>query len=71
MPSNGTTQLLKMSRSSFPCDVRTKAINSRDLQVGELTEALDAIKWGIDYLLQCHVEPMKFIAMYGASEVWV
>ena len=39
------------------------------MQVGELTEALDAIKWGVDYLLNCHTEPMKFVAMYGSSEV--
>ena len=38
-------------------------------QVGELQEALDAIKWGVDYLLNCHTEPMKFVAMYGSSEV--
>ncbi|BDA42119.1 Endoglucanase B [Coccomyxa sp. Obi] len=38
-------------------------------KVGELEEALDAIKWGTDYLLNCHVEPMKFVAMYGSSEV--
>lgn len=40
------------------------------LQVGELEEALDAIKWGTDYLLNCHVEPTKFVAMFGNSEVW-
>ena len=40
-------------------------------QVGELQEALDAIKWGTDYLLNCHVEPTKFIAMYGSSEVGI
>ena len=39
------------------------------MQVGELQEALDAIKWGVDYLLNCHTEPMKFVAMYGSSEV--
>jgi len=39
------------------------------VQVGELQEALDAIKWGVDYLLNCHTEPMKFVAMYGSSEV--
>ena len=39
------------------------------LQVGELEEALDAIKWGTDYLLNCHVEPTKFVAMFGNSEV--
>ncbi len=39
-------------------------------QVGELEEALDAIKWGTDYLLNCHVEPTKFVAMFGNSEVW-
>ena len=37
-------------------------------QVGELREALEAIKWGTDYLLQCHTEPKKFVAMYGQSE---
>ena len=37
--------------------------------MGELEEALDAIKWGTDYLLNAHVEPMKFVAMYGSSEV--
>ena len=41
----------------------------RAAQVGELQEALDAIKWGVDYLLNCHTEPMKFVAMYGSSEV--
>ena len=39
------------------------------MQVGELEEALDAIKWGTDYLLNAHVEPKKFVAMYGSSEV--
>lgn len=39
------------------------------VQVGELEEALDAIKWGTDYLLNAHVEPKKFVAMYGSSEV--
>ncbi len=39
------------------------------LQVGELEEALEAIKWGTDYLLNCHVEPTKFVAMFGNSEV--
>lgn len=42
---------------------------SCNAQVGELDEALDAIKWGTDYLLSCHVEPKKFVAMYGNSEV--
>ena len=37
--------------------------------MGELEEALDAIKWGTDYLLNAHVEPKKFVAMYGSSEV--
>ena len=37
--------------------------------MGELQEALDAIKWGTDYLLACHPEPKKFVAMYGQSEV--
>ena len=37
--------------------------------MGELQEALDAIKWGTDYLLNAHVEPKKFVAMYGSSEV--
>ena len=37
--------------------------------MGELEEALDAIKWGTDYLLNCHVEPTKFVAMFGNSEV--
>ena len=37
--------------------------------MGELAEALDAIKWGTDYLLNCHTEPKKFVAMYGQSEV--
>jgi hypothetical protein len=39
------------------------------VQVGELEEALSTIKWGTDYLLNCHVEPKKFVAMYGSSEV--
>ena len=38
--------------------------------MGELQEALEAIKWGVDYLLNCHTEPKKFVAMYGSSEVW-
>ena len=38
------------------------------MQVGELQEALEAIKWGTDYLLACHTEPKKFVAMYGQSE---
>ncbi|CAK0782162.1 hypothetical protein CVIRNUC_005591 [Coccomyxa viridis] len=38
-------------------------------KVGELQEALEAIKWGVDYLLNCHTEPKKFVAMYGSSEV--
>ena len=37
--------------------------------MGELQEALEAIKWGVDYLLNCHTEPKKFVAMYGSSEV--
>lgn len=46
-------------------------LNTPWAQVGELQEALDAIKWGTDYLLNCHVEPTKFIAMYGSSEVGI
>ena len=44
-------------------------LRAKAVQVGELEEALDAIKWGTDYLLNAHVEPKKFVAMYGSSEV--
>ena len=35
----------------------------------ELREALEAIKWGTDYLLNCIGGPDKIIAMFGSSEV--
>ena len=38
-------------------------------KVHELREALEAIKWGTDYLLNCISSPEKIIAMFGQSEV--
>ena len=35
----------------------------------ELDAALDAIKWGMDYLMNCHSGPFQFVGMYGSSEV--
>ena len=40
-------------------------------QAGELTQALETIKWGTDYLLNCHSAPYQFVAMLGASEVCI
>lgn len=39
------------------------------LQVKELDAALEAIRWGMDYLLNCHSAPFQFVAMFGSSEV--
>ena len=39
------------------------------VQSGELAQALDTLKWGMDYLLACHSAPMQFVAMFGSSEV--
>ena len=38
-------------------------------KVHELREALEAIKWGTDYLLACNSRPNKIVAMFGSSEV--
>ena len=38
-------------------------------KVHELREALEAIKWGTDYLLNCISGPDKLVAMFGSSEV--
>lgn len=38
-------------------------------KVHELRAALEAIKWGTDYLLNCITGPEKIIAMFGSSEV--
>ena len=39
------------------------------MQSGELDQALDTLKWGMDYLLNCHSGPTQFVAMFGSSEV--
>lgn len=38
-------------------------------KVHELREALEAIKWGTDYLLECITGPDEIVAMFGSSEV--
>ena len=38
-------------------------------KVHEHREALDAIRWGTDYLLNCIGGPNKIVAMFGSSEV--
>lgn len=38
-------------------------------KVHELREALDAIRWGTDYLLNCISGPDKIVAMFGSSVV--
>lgn len=38
-------------------------------KVKELDAALEAIRWGMDYLLNCHSAPFQFVAMFGSSEV--
>ena len=40
-------------------------------KVHELREALDAIRWGADYLLNCIGGPEKIVAMFGSSVVRV
>ena len=37
-------------------------------KVGELEEALGAVKWGADYLLNCHSGPTRLVAMLGDSK---
>ena len=39
------------------------------VQSGELDQALETLKWGMDYLVNCHSAPNQFVAMLGASEV--
>lgn len=36
-------------------------------KVGELEEALGAVKWGADYLVNCHSGPSRLVAMLGDS----
>lgn len=38
-------------------------------KVHELREALDAIRWGTEYLLNCIGSPEKIVAMFGSSAV--
>ena len=39
------------------------------VRAGELTNALDSIKWPLDYLIKCHVAPNKFYAQVGNGHV--
>ncbi|KAK9869005.1 hypothetical protein WJX84_008789 [Apatococcus fuscideae] len=45
-------------------------VESRDgyAKVGELEEALGAVKWGADYLVNCHSGPTRLVAMFGDSK---
>ena len=38
-------------------------------QAGELANALDSIKWPLDYFLKCHVAPNKFYAQVGDGHI--
>ena len=37
--------------------------------VNELNEAMEALKWGTDYLINAHPEPLKFVGQFGRSTI--